>query len=75
MANPNDTIPAKTGTEPGLSSPDDVSRFLSQVKAVPPARREPGRRGRLIFAMDATMSREPTWDRALQIQSQMFIET
>src|SRR5436853_2218394 len=75
MANPNDTIPAKTGAEPGLSSPDDVSRFLSQVKAVPPARREPGRRGRLIFAMDATMSREPTWDRALQIQSQMFVET
>jgi len=25
--------------------------------------------------MDATMSREPTWDRALQIQSQMFVET
>ncbi|MFQ5959675.1 MAG: VWA domain-containing protein, partial [Alphaproteobacteria bacterium] len=30
---------------------------------------------RLIFAMDATASREPTWDRACQIQGQMFEET
>src|SRR5262245_63914905 len=34
-----------------------------------------GKRVRLIFAMDATMSRRPTWDRALQIQSEMFLET
>jgi hypothetical protein len=32
-------------------------------------------RGRLIFAMDATMSRQPTWDRALRIQAEMFHET
>jgi len=30
---------------------------------------------RLIFAMDATASREPTWDRACHIQSEMFVET
>jgi hypothetical protein len=29
-------------------------------------------RGRLIFAMDATMSRAPTWDLALQLQGDMF---
>ena len=29
-------------------------------------------KGRLIFAMDATMSREPTWDLALGLQSEMF---
>jgi hypothetical protein len=75
MTDPKDTVPAKADNEPGLSSPDDISHFLSQVKAVAPARREPGKRGRLIFAMDATMSREPTWDRALHIQSQMFAET
>lgn len=28
--------------------------------------------GRLIFALDATMSRQPTWDRAMTIQSSMF---
>jgi hypothetical protein len=31
-------------------------------------------RGRLIFALDATMSRESTWDVAAQLQSAMFEE-
>jgi hypothetical protein len=31
-------------------------------------------RGRLIFALDATASREPTWDMATQLQSAMFEE-
>ena len=31
-------------------------------------------RGRLIFALDATGSREPTWDMAAQLQAQMFEE-
>src|SRR5690606_23439889 len=30
---------------------------------------------RLIFAMDATMSRQPTWDSACRIQAEMFEET
>ena len=29
-------------------------------------------RGRLIFALDATASRQPSWDKACQIQAQMF---
>jgi hypothetical protein len=29
-------------------------------------------KGRLIFAVDATMSRQPTWDAATEIQSDMF---
>lgn len=28
--------------------------------------------GRLLFAIDATASRQPTWDRACHLQSQMF---
>jgi hypothetical protein len=32
-------------------------------------------RGRLMFAMDATASREPSWDRACRIQGEMFSET
>ena len=32
------------------------------------------RRGRLIFALDATMSRQPTWDAACRLQSDMFAE-
>lgn len=30
--------------------------------------------GRLIFALDATASRRPTWDMACQLQAQMFEE-
>jgi hypothetical protein len=29
-------------------------------------------RGRLIFALDATASRQPTWDKAAQLQAEMF---
>jgi hypothetical protein len=29
-------------------------------------------RGRLIFAMDATSSRQPTWDMAVELQGEMF---
>ena len=35
---------------------------------------EAGQRGRLIFALDATMSRQPTWDAACQLQGEMFRE-
>ena len=53
---------------------DPVAAFLKEVASTPPP--QPGRgRGRLIFAMDATASREPTWDRACQVQGQMFLET
>jgi hypothetical protein len=68
--------PVKTGNaQAEVSASEDVSSFLERVKRMPPAEKRAGERGRLIFAMDATMSRQPTWDRALQIQSEMFIET
>lgn len=57
-----------------IDAPADVSAFLRQVATTP--RRGPGgARGRLIFAMDATASREPTWDQAARIQSAMFADT
>ena len=34
----------------------------------------PGARGRLVFALDATMSRQPTWDMACALQADMFRE-
>ena len=51
-----------------------VDSFLAKVAAAPKTGGS-GRRGRLLFAMDATMSRQPTWDRACQIQGDMFLET
>jgi hypothetical protein len=52
-----------------------VDAFLSKVAAAPKPPSAGGEHGRLIFAMDATASREPTWDQALHIQAQMFSET
>jgi hypothetical protein len=52
----------------------DVSTFLDRVASTPAVRR-PQDVGRLIFAMDATASREPTWDAAIDIQASMFQET
>lgn len=57
------------GTSAASSSDADVAAFVARARATAPA---PGSRGRLIFAMDATMSRQPTWDMALQLQSEMF---
>jgi hypothetical protein len=56
------------------SSRSEVETFLADVKSRP-ATTTQGGRGRLIFAMDATMSRQPTWDQALAIQAEMFRET
>ena len=50
-----------------------IDRFLDQVKALSPGAKS-GRRGRLIFALDATMSRQPTWDQACKLQAEMFRE-
>ena len=62
---------AKPPEKTGRSEIDD---FLAKVAATP-APKATGERGRLIFAMDATMSREPAWDNACQIQGEMFRET
>ncbi len=51
----------------------EVEAFLEAVRQTPPVPAG-GARGRLIFAMDATASREPTWDRAAEVQAQMFLE-
>lgn len=59
-------------SRPGTSDP--VESFIKEVARTPPPKPGAGR-ARLIFAMDATASREPTWDRACQVQGQMFLET
>lgn len=61
------TIPA------ARSSQTEVDNFLRQVSAAAPEARQG--RGRLVFAMDATASRQPSWQRAAAIQAEMFRET
>jgi len=46
-----------------------VAEFLRQSARVPAPMAV---RGRLMFALDATASRQPTWDRACQLQGDMF---
>ena len=52
------------------SSAGDVADFLQRVKTLAP--QAATGRGRLVFAMDATTSRQPTWDMALALQADMF---
>jgi hypothetical protein len=49
---------------------DDIAEFVEAARRTP-APRASGR-GRLIFALDATMSRQPTWDLAQALQAKMF---
>ena len=58
-------------TESHSAEVDAFLRALQRAPAVRPA----GGRGRLIFALDATASRQPSWDRACRIQGEMFEAT
>jgi hypothetical protein len=53
------------------SSRAEIDAFLDRARLAPAA---PGGRGRLIFGLDATMSRQPTWDIATRLQGEMFEE-
>jgi hypothetical protein len=61
--------PARTGPAP------EVAAFLDKVAALPAARPSAGRPGRLVFAVDATASRQPAWDRACALTGEMFLAT
>jgi hypothetical protein len=56
------------------SSPAEIDLFLTKVATTPRAKQTTGR-GRLVFALDATASREATWDQACHIQGEMFLAT
>jgi hypothetical protein len=60
-----DRAPAPTSSRP------EIAAFLEQVRALGPGAAG-GKRGRMIFALDATMSRQPTWDTACTLQAEMF---
>ena len=70
-----DRTPTPTeGHAPTSTARADIDAFLAQVRALGPSTAA-GQRGRLIFALDATMSRQPMWDTACQLQADMFRET
>jgi len=66
--------PSNRATEPAkASSRPEIEAFVARARTVG-AIRDSGRRGRLVFALDATMSRQPTWDTACRLQAEMFSE-
>lgn len=69
---PSAPTPAQSRPPAAPSSRAQIDAFLQQVQTLAP--RSAGRRGRLIFALDATMSRQPTWDSACRLQADMFDE-
>ena len=62
--------PAKTDKKSTLptSSKGEVAAFLDQVAKMPAQSGD----ARLVFALDATASRQPTWDIATELQADMF---
>jgi hypothetical protein len=53
----------------------DIEAFLARTREMQVAKRQQApAKGKLIFAIDATASRQPTWDRAAELQGEMFRE-
>src|SRR5229473_2054866 len=67
-------VTTKRQTDPAVkkTSGSEIDAFVQRTRALQAA--TAGQRGRLIFALDATASRQPTWDMACQLQGQMFRE-
>jgi len=63
-----DKLPLTSGT----SNSTEIADFLQKAANLPVRASDSGR---LIFAMDATASREPAWDAACELQGQMFEQT
>jgi hypothetical protein len=76
MAERSDLEPRnRTGPATARSTRRDIEAFVSMAKAVAPRKEAAGGgapRGRLVFALDATMSRQPTWDAACDLQAELF---
>src|SRR6516165_10327393 len=54
------------------STSEDIAAFVAKARTMSP--HAASGRGRLVFALDATMSRQPTWDMACTLQADMFRE-
>ena len=63
-----------TVKKPKRDAGSDIDAFVQRSRALQSTNKVQGQRGRLIFALDATASRQPTWDMAMHLQSEMFEE-
>ena len=68
----DDKKPLPTGPAHGSLAPSrqsSVEAFIEKLK-----KEQAAVRGRLVFALDATASRQPTWDKASKLTADMFQE-
>jgi hypothetical protein len=66
------TAEARSLGEAKVSTSEDIAAFVTKARAM--SSYAAGSRGRLVFALDATMSRQPAWDMACTLQTDMFRE-
>ena len=64
--------PVSADEKKSVAESGDVANFLQKVAQMPPAVVGAGD-ARLIFSLDATASRQATWDVASQLQTEMFL--
>ena len=62
MSDSTPTVPTSTKIDAFLAKMQDLTHKPTATG------------GRLIFALDATASRQPTWDTACELQAEMFRE-
>ena len=70
-SNPKQALTGKDTGQLPVSNEKDVRTFLTKVATM----RKSGGEARLIFSVDATASRQATWDVASQLQTEMFFST
>src|SRR5712692_900883 len=71
MENRKTPVSRDQAGKPAASPKSEIDTFLERARTLAPSGEG---RGRLIFALDATMSRQPTWDTACKLQAEMFAE-
>src|SRR6516165_11752124 len=71
MHNDNQKLPPTARAQGSLTSSrqSSVEAFIKGLK-----KQQAAVRGRLVFALDATASRQPTWDAASKLTADMFQE-
>lgn len=64
--------PAPSGIRPpaAKSGSDEIAAFISRARETMSSSGSAA--GRIVLALDATMSRQPTWDLACRLQAEMF---
>ena len=70
-SNPKQALTGKDNGQLPVSNENDVRAFLTKVATM----RKSGGEARLIFSVEATASRQATWDVASQLQTEMFFST